>query len=70
MMEKDKDGIISKRDIREKFEKMGSIKYEKEIDEMVGEDNGKIKFKKIIKLLDGRMYGGYDDDEVVIDDLK
>ncbi|XP_066140590.1 myosin regulatory light chain 2 [Euwallacea fornicatus] len=67
LMDHDKDGIISKEDLRATFDAVGKIASEKELDEMVREAPGPINLTQLLGLFGARMAdsGGSDDDEVV-----
>ncbi|XP_069693418.1 myosin regulatory light chain 2 [Periplaneta americana] len=70
LMDQDKDGIISKNDLRATFDQLGRLAVDKELDEMVNEAPGPINFTQLLTLFAGRMSGGSDDDEVVIAAFK
>jgi len=70
MMDADKDGIISKSDLRATFDVMGRVANEKELDEMLNEASGPINFTMLLTLFGNRMSGSADDDEVVINAFK
>jgi Ca2+-binding EF-hand superfamily protein len=57
-MDQDKDGIISKNDLRATFDQLGRIAPDKELDEMVNEAPGPINFTQLLTLFAGRMSGG------------
>lgn len=71
-MDHDKDGIISKSDLRATFDAVGKLSNEKELDEMVNEASGPINFTQLLSLFGNRMAdsGGSDDDEVVVAAFK
>jgi len=70
MMDHDKDGIISKNDIRATYDQIGRIANDKEMDEMINEAPGPINFTMLLTLFGSRMAGSADDDEVVINAFK
>ncbi|KAF7282229.1 hypothetical protein GWI33_003029 [Rhynchophorus ferrugineus] len=72
LMDHDKDGIISKEDLRATFDAVGKIANEKELDEMIHEAPGPINFTQLLGLFGSRMAdsGGTDDDEVVVAAFK
>ncbi|KAK4875752.1 hypothetical protein RN001_012174 [Aquatica leii] len=72
LMDQDKDGIISKSDLRATFDAVGKLANEKELDEMLNEAPGPINFTQLLGLFGTRMQesGGTDDDEVVIAAFK
>jgi len=67
LMDHDKDGIISKEDLRATFDAVGKIANEKELEEMVREAPGPINLTQLLGLFGARMAdsGGTDDDDVV-----
>nr|AIY53682.1 myosin regulatory light chain 2 [Monochamus alternatus] len=72
LMDHDKDGIISKSDLRATFDAVGKLSNEKELDEMINEAPGPINFTQLLGLFGTRMAdsGGTDDDEVVVAAFK
>jgi Ca2+-binding EF-hand superfamily protein len=68
LMDHDKDGIISKSDLRATCDAVGKLASEKELDEMINEASGPINFTQLLGLFGTRMAdsGGTDDDDVVI----
>ncbi|XP_051172805.1 myosin regulatory light chain 2-like [Leptopilina boulardi] len=72
MMDHDKDGIISKSDLRHTYDQVGRLCNEKELDEMIGEASGPINFTQLLNLFATRMSGsgGADDDDVVMQAFK
>lgn len=71
-MDHDKDGIISKSDLRATFDAVGKLSNEKELDEMINEAPGPLNFTQWLSLFALRMQdsGGSDDDEVVVAAFK
>ncbi|VEN59676.1 unnamed protein product [Callosobruchus maculatus] len=72
LMDHDKDGIISKADLRATFDAVGKLSNEKELDEMLGEASGPINFTQLLSLFGNRMAdsGGSDEDTVVVAAFK
>jgi len=70
MMDADKDGIISKNDLRATFDAVGRLANDKEMDEMLKEASGPINFTMLLTLFANRMSGSADDDDVVINAFK
>jgi Ca2+-binding EF-hand superfamily protein len=70
MMDCDKDGILSKNDLRATFDSLGRLVSEKELDAMVNEASGPINFTQLLTLFANRMSGGSDEDDVVIGAFK
>lgn len=57
-MDIDKDGTISKNDIRAAFDNVGKLMSEGELDEMLGEVGGPCTFDSMIKMFQAKMAGG------------
>lgn len=72
LMDHDKDGIITKNDLRATFDAVGKLANEKELDEMINEAPGPINFTQLLSLFGNRMAssGGSDDDDVVVNAFK
>ncbi|XP_012281557.1 myosin regulatory light chain 2 isoform X2 [Orussus abietinus] len=67
LIDQDKDGIISKNDLRVTFDNLGKLASEKELDEMINEAPAPINFTQLLNLFATRMSGsGSDEDDVVI----
>jgi len=64
-IDQDKDGIISKNDIRSTFDQMGRLTSDKELDEMMSEASGPINFTMFLTIF-GNKVGGMDEEEVII----
>lgn len=71
-MDHDKDGVISKDDLRATFDAVGKLSNEKELDEMIKEAPGPLNFTQLLSLFAIRMQetGGSDDDAVVAEAFK
>lgn len=63
-IDQDKDGIISKSDIRASFDALGRLCTDKELDEMTGEAPGPINFTMFLSVFGDRVQGT-DEEEVV-----
>jgi len=70
MMDADKDGIISKSDLRATYDAVGRLANDKEMEEMLKEASGPINFTMLLTLFANRMSGSADDDDVVINAFK
>merc|ERR1712226_976375 len=67
LMDVDKDGTISKNDIRGAFDNVGKLMSEGELDEMLSEVGGACTFDGMIKMFQEKMAGGSNDpDELII----
>jgi Ca2+-binding EF-hand superfamily protein len=62
----DKDGIISKSDLRACLDSIGNISNEKELDSMIAEASGPINFTQMLTLFFHKMTSGIQDDNVTI----
>jgi len=65
VMDADKDGILSKNDLRATFDQIGRMTSDKELDDMIKEAPGPLNFTTLLSMFAERMAGGADDDEVV-----
>ncbi len=70
LMDRDKDGILGKNDLRATYDELGRIASEKELDEMLNDAPGPINFTMLLTMFADRQSGGADDDEVVIAAFK
>ena len=57
-MDIDKDGTISKNDIRAAFDNVGKLMTEGELDDMLGEVGGACTFDAMIAMFQTKMAGG------------
>lgn len=64
-IDQDKDGIISKKDIRASFDALGRLCSDKELDEMTSEAPGPINFTMFLTVFGDRVQGT-DDEDVVL----
>ena len=58
LMDIDKDGTISKNDLRAAFDNVGKLMTESELDEMLSEVGGSCNFDNMIKMFQTKMAGG------------
>ena len=58
LMDHDKDGILSRNDLRYIFDQVGRPVSNQELEEMVGEAAGPINFTQLLQLFASRMSGG------------
>lgn len=63
-IDQDKDGIISKGDIRATFDALGRLCSDRELDEMTGEAPGPINFTMFLSVFGDRVQGTDDEDVV------
>lgn len=57
-MDKDKDGILGKEDLRATWDMVGKLVSDKELDDMLAEAPGPINFTQLLTLFAQRMSGG------------
>ncbi len=60
-MDKDKDGVISKNDLRAAFDNVGKLMSDSELDSMLSETGGSCSFDNMIKMFQNKMAGGQQD---------
>ncbi|XP_076047887.1 myosin regulatory light chain 2-like [Oratosquilla oratoria] len=65
IMDRDKDGIINKTDLRAIFDEIGRIATEQELDDMLAEAEGPLNFTMFLNMFAQRQTGEADDDDVV-----
>jgi len=65
IMDRDRDGIINKSDLRAIFDEIGRIAADKELDEMLEEAQAPINFTTFLHMFAQRSSGEVDDDDVV-----
>jgi len=66
----DKDGTISKNDLRATYDAMGKVANEKDLDDMLSEGSGSLSFSTFLALFGARMGGNADDDDVIVAAIK
>jgi len=71
LMDIDKDGTISKNDLRAAFDNVGKLMTESELDDMLGEVGGSCNFDNMIKMFQTKMAGGSNDpDDLIVAAFK
>jgi len=71
LMDIDKDGTLSKNDLRAAFDNVGKLMDESELDEMLGEIGGSCSFDAMIKMFQEKMAGGSNDpDDLIVRAFK
>jgi Ca2+-binding EF-hand superfamily protein len=71
LMDIDKDGTITKNDIRGAFDNVGKLMSEGELDEMLGEVGGACTFDAMIGMFQKKMAGGSNDpDDLIVRAFK
>jgi Ca2+-binding EF-hand superfamily protein len=65
LMDRDKDGILGKGDIRAIYDEIGRIATDSELDSMLNEAPGPINFTMFLNMFAERQTGEADDDDVV-----
>ncbi|KAK0396405.1 hypothetical protein QR680_001707 [Steinernema hermaphroditum] len=66
IMDQDKDGIISKSDLKDLYAQMGQIASDKQIEEMIGEASGPLNFTMFLTLF-GERLTGTDPEKTIVD---
>merc|ERR1712110_592978 len=71
LMDIDKDGTITKNDIRAAFDNVGKLMSEGELDDMLGEVGGACTFQAMIDMFHEKMAGGSNDpDDLIVRAFK
>ncbi|KAK7580695.1 hypothetical protein V9T40_001324 [Parthenolecanium corni] len=65
LMDKDKDGILGKEDLRATWDQVGKLVSDKDLQEMLHEAPGPVNFTQLLSLFANRMAGGADDDQTI-----
>merc|ERR1719367_1809149 len=70
-MDVDKDGVLSKSDLRAAFDNVGKLMDESELDSMLGEVGGTCNFDGMVKMFQEKMAGGSNDpDDLIVSASK
>nr|BAN21052.1 myosin regulatory light chain 2 [Riptortus pedestris] len=70
LMDKDKDGILGKEDLRATWDQIGKLVTDKELDDQLSEAPGPVNFTQLLTLFAQRMSGGSDPDDVIRNAFK
>jgi len=71
LMDIDKDGTLSKGDLRAAFDNVGKLMDEAELDAMLGEVGGGCNFDNMVKMFQEKMAGGSNDpDDLIVRAFK
>merc|ERR1711936_50364 len=71
LMDVDKDGTLSKNDLRAAFDNVGKLMDESELDSMLGEVGGSCTFDAMVKMFQEKMAGGTNDpDDLIVRAFK
>merc|ERR1739848_743625 len=71
LMDIDKDGTLSKSDLRAAFDNVGKLMDEGELDAMLGEVGGGCNFDNMVKMFQEKMAGGSNDpDDLIVRAFK
>merc|ERR1739848_9405 len=71
LMDIDKDGTLSKSDLRAAFDNVGKLMDESELDSMLGEVGGSCTFDAMVKMFQEKMAGGSNDpDDLIVRAFK
>jgi len=65
IMDRDKDGILGKEDLRAIFDEVGRIISDQEITDMLGESDGPLNFTMFLNMFAEKNKGEVDDDELI-----
>ncbi|KAG7167938.1 myosin regulatory light chain 2-like [Homarus americanus] len=65
VMDRDRDGIISKDDLRGVYDEIGRMASDKDLDDMLADAPGPINFTTLLHMFASRSSGESDDDDVV-----
>lgn len=65
VMDRDRDGIISKEDLRGVYDEIGRMVADQDLDEMLADAPGPINFTTLLHMFASRSSGESDDDDVV-----
>ncbi|MCL4142304.1 UNVERIFIED_CONTAM: hypothetical protein GTU68_025194 [Idotea baltica] len=70
LMDRDRDGILGKGDLRDIYDEIGRICTDKELEEMLADAPGPINFTMFLNMFAERQTGEADDDEIVAQAFK
>ena len=65
LIDRDRDGIIGKVDLRQMFDEIGRIMSDKELEDMLADASGPINFTMFLNMFAERQSGEADEDEVI-----
>jgi len=65
IMDRDKDGILGKEDLRSIFDEIGRIIDDSEINDMLGESDGPLNFTMFLNMFADKNKGEVDDDDLI-----
>ena len=66
IIDRDRDGVIGKQDLRAMFDEVGRIASDEELDEMLGEPEGPLNFTTFLTMFANKSSGEVDDDETIV----
>jgi len=70
VMDKDKDGVVNKDDLKTTFSEMGRAATEEDFDSMIADSPNPINFTTLLSMFASRSSGEQDDDDVIISAFK
>merc|ERR1711915_35998 len=70
IMDRDRDGILNKSDLRGVFDEIGRLCTEEEIDTMLAESEAPINFTTFLSMFAAKSTGENDEDEVIIKAIR
>ncbi|XP_076364354.1 LOW QUALITY PROTEIN: myosin regulatory light chain 2-like [Tachypleus tridentatus] len=66
LIDQDKDGFISKNDLKATFDSLGRVITDEEVETMVSEAPGPINFTMFLTIFGDKMTGGTDEEDVIV----
>merc|ERR1711915_235806 len=70
VMDKDKDGVVGKEDLKATFAEMGRNATEENFDSMIADSPNPINFTTLLSMFASRSSGEQDDDDVIVTAFK
>jgi len=70
IVDRDKDGIINKQDLRAMFDEIGRIVSDEELDTMLMEPEGPLNFTTFLTMFASKSSGEVDDDETIAECIR
>merc|ERR1711872_119486 len=70
VMDKDKDGVVGKEDLKQTFSDLGRPGTEEDFDSMIADSPNPINFTTLLSMFASRSSGEQDDDDVIVTAFK